>query len=476
MNMNQTKQNLSEWASEFLEERLSQAAATIRKPELASELRSKISDVVNSLPGSAAREVERFFDAARQHAATLADYIHPENSINTASINASGTLMLGGCGIPVALAMQHPLLFHATHQNATARNSVQRALQTASIKLTGHHVLAADSIEAAIVAVAKSERGTEIFVVPRSQAIQLPSGISLPDLLRSANCKVVEVGSVDGWSPESVRSELKDDLEKCGLVTADRIVDGTVGEPVVSEPPNDTVAGLRRLMHVAPYVAPYVAPRALDDLVNPAIPTLQQRSRDVLLITSGDGLLGGPALGLIFGESTCLQPISQSRDWCWLQADLTAQATMILALQIWIDGAAPEGSILAMLETKHANLVDRAMRIKNRLEQAGYQATVCSEQVVARLWPGASWSLPSVEIEIRPAADSNESVEALAKRLNQSNPMLLCKTTGDGVVINLRWVAPALDAKLAKVVTAGCDEMTTIPAGDGQPDICAIED
>ncbi|WP_417746131.1 hypothetical protein [Rosistilla oblonga] len=454
--MNQPKQNLSEWASEFLEERLSQAAATMRKPELVNDLKLKIGDVMNHLPRSAAREVERLLDAARQHAAALADLIHPDNSINTASINASGTLFSGDCGVPSSVAVQHPLMFHATHQNQTARKGVQRALQTVAMKLSGQHALAADSVEAAIVAVAKAERPSVKIVVPRCQAIGLPSGISLPDLLRSAGCEVIEVGTVDGWSVDGLRRELGDDLGHCALVTADRIVDGAVRDPNPDGRPNQIMPELRRLMHVTSYVAP----RSLEELVQPCLMTLQEACRDTLLVTGGDGLLGGPPLGMLFGDNARLQEITQTRDWCWLQADLTSQATMTLAMNSWGDGPAPEGSLLAMLETTHANLIDRAMRLKNRLEQAGYQATVRSDEVEARLWPVGNWTLPTVEIAIQRAADAEESAEEFADRLKRSRPMLLAKSSGETLVIDLRWVAPALDAKLAKTIIGTCESPT----------------
>ncbi|QDV69194.1 selenocysteine synthase [Rosistilla carotiformis] len=461
--MNLPKQNLSEWASEFLEERLSQAAATIRKPELANELRTKIGDVLNILPGAAAREVERLLEIAKQHAASLAERIHPENSINTVSINASGTLMLGGCGVPASAAVQHPLMFHATHQNQLAGKAVHRALQTVAMSLSGQHILVADSMEAAIVAVAKAAQPTVKILVPRCQAIELPSGISLPDLLRSAGRTVIEVGSVDGWSIDSVLAELRDEASSSVLVTADRIVDGVVGDAAATGRTGQTMPDIRHLLHVAPYVAP----RPLDNLVQPALPTLKQRCHDGVLITAGDGLLGGPALGLILGDNSRLQQIAQTRDWCWLQADLTAQATMILAMQTWVDGPVPEGSILAMLETTHANLVDRGIRLKNRLELAGYHVTVNSDQVSARLWPTGRWALPSVELEIRRGSDASESSEAFAQRLETSRPLLFCKTLGDATVVDLRWVAPALDATLAKVII-GTSE--TPPADPPSPE------
>lgn len=452
--------NLSEWASEFLEERLSQAAATIRKPEqLGGELRSKLSEVINHLPGSAAREVERFLDAARQHAVALSDHLQSHNSINTASINASGTLMHVGCGVPVSLAFQHPLLFHATHQNETARKSVQRSLQTVAMKVSGRAVLAADSLEAAIVSVAKSEPETRKFIIPRCQAIQLPSGISLPDLLRSAGRTVIEVGSVEGWSIDGVRSELQDELSSCVLVTADRIVDGQIAEPFGSGDAAQGKSDIRRLMHVSRFIAPC----DVNDLIAAPLPTLQHHSPDVLLLAPGDGLLGGPALGLIFGDKSRLQQISQSRDWCWLQADLTSQSSMILALETWADRATPEGSVLAMLETTHANLSDRAARLKNRLELAGFQVEIRSEDVNARLWQVGPWKIPSVELEVQPAADSNESTDAFVARLKHSNPLVMFKAEGTGVVLDLRWVAAALDAKLAKTIIGRVEQPVAVP-------------
>src|SRR5690606_20690393 len=119
----------------------------------------------------------------------------------------------------------------------------------------------------------------------------------------------------------------------------------TTCEPLKTSPPQES--GLHRIMHVSMHAAPM----SLDNILNSPLPTLRQCSDGTLLVTAGDGMLGGPEAGLVFGDSKTLHPIAQSRDWGWLRADLTSTAAMVIAMRTWANEPSPEGSIRAMLET-----------------------------------------------------------------------------------------------------------------------------
>ncbi|MEZ6086701.1 MAG: hypothetical protein R3C05_01445 [Pirellulaceae bacterium] len=415
-----------------------------------AEVKARLSEAIEKLPGSAAREVDWLLAMAKQHAVSFATGWDAEDSLQIAAINASGVLMHPDCRptIPVHLPQQTGGFQAVNHQPEVA-SSVHRAIHTSAIKLAGQPALVAHNIESALIAATLAQRSVSQWIVPRCHSISLPSGISLPDLLRSVGHRVIEVGSVDGWSSASIRNEVREPADNYALITAQRVGDASDSNDLKRI--KAEAGDVRHSLHVAIAAAPI----ELHEWITFPPPTLRELCEQTMLITSGSGLLSGPPAGLIFAAESELDTIAQSSAWSWLQAELDALVSMALAMRCWTEEPFPEASVISMLETKHANLRDRGVRLRNRLEQGGLEANVIEDGKPASLWGNGRWTLPSVQVQIRGGA---ESVEALHRRLLTTRPIVLANRDDDSLTLDLRWVPAELDGILARRVIGGTAE------------------
>lgn len=459
--MNQPIKNLSSWAGSFLDQQLTRAAQALRKPELAEEYKSKINEFIGSLPESASAEFDRLLAVARQNATYFTDLVNPEKSVDLAVINASGVLMHPHAHVPARTA-QAPLAFSATWEHPEAAAAVDRALQEQAAQCAHSGALVAANIEAAIVAIIKSHPHIRTLVVPRCCAITLPSGVSLTDLVRSTHRKVVEIGSVDGWSPDLLPARLGQHDQSYGLITADR-PEGDVG--CVADSNSDSHRGIgkllelnesspmQHLMHVSLYTGPSVA----TQLIQPELPSLESLAKDTALVTAGDQLLGGPEVGVIFAKQELRDTISHGLPWRWLRASLPQTASLAMAMQTWNDEDRGEATLPALLETSHTNLLARAGRLKIRIESDERTVTLLEHQVKAPIWNRGPWHSPSVKLQITQSAVLTQE---LVRRLRRSRPRVLIAPQSDeqNVVLDLRWVAPSFDSVLARLLETPRDE------------------
>ncbi len=165
-----------------------------------------------------------------------------------------------------------------------------------------------------------------------------------------------------------------------------------------------------------------------------------------LVITSGDGVLGGPPCGLIIGRRAAVDNICSSQAWPALEASIATKAIMAYTLET-LQGNSPESlPVIAMLKTREENLRSRSERLATRMSA---HESIVSCQVTdesARLTASGPWRLGSRQLRLR---RRGKNALQWAEQLATDVPAVLAEIVDDSLVIDLRWVQPSDDAALA---------------------------
>jgi L-seryl-tRNA(Ser) seleniumtransferase len=275
----------------------------------------------------------------------------------------------------------------------------------------------------AVSALAKP--GMEVLV-SRGELVEIGGGFRIPEVIGQTGARLIEVGTTN-------RTRIGDYFGARGERTAAILrvhqsnfqMRGFVGRPTLGElaslgvPVIDDL-GSGALAHELPPLA--------------AEPTARQSLRDgaSLVCFSGDKLLGGPQAGILLGGTEAIAACRTSPLARALRIDKLCLAALEATLLLHRDPALArmEIPVLAMLDQRPQDLGRRA----GRIAEATRGRVVCG---VARVGGGA---LPLLELEGPAVAldDGEGDPQALARRLREGEPAMLCRIHDGAVLLDPR--------------------------------------
>jgi L-seryl-tRNA(Ser) seleniumtransferase len=174
-----------------------------------------------------------------------------------------------------------------------------------------------------------------------------------------------------------------------------------------------------------------------------------------LVLLRGDGLVGGPACGILAGDRDIVRKIADQPLFPAWQLDARRSAALAATLECHLDRSPvkPTLPLIELLTTPLENLRNRAERLAAQLAAAD---GIRSAEVVSLLShcdgrPTPAHALRSFGVTLRPA---NGDVTALERRLISAPEPIIGRTETDCLVLDLRTVLPRHDQAVVRALAS----------------------
>ena len=322
-----------------------------------------------------------------------------------------------------------------------------RAVEEHLMALTGaEDALVVNNNAAAVaLAVGLAGRGRGV-VIARGELVEIGGGVRIPEIIRRAGLRLVEVGTTN-------RTRLADYEEvlaagKAALVLRVHASNFRM-EGFVEGPDLAALAALAD-HHGVPLVDDLGSGALLDTatfgLAHEPMPSERLATGADLVTFSGDKLVGGPQAGLIAGRADLVERMRRDPLARAMRPDKVTLAALAATLRLYRAGLAQaEIPVWRMIATPVAALEARARALASELP--GTVATALETTIGGGSLPGQvlpSWGL----------ALERSSAERLLARLRQGEPAVIGRIEDGAVRLDLRTVSSADDERLATAVRA----------------------
>ncbi|MFL5749587.1 MAG: L-seryl-tRNA(Sec) selenium transferase [Chloroflexota bacterium] len=374
-----------------------------------------------------------------------------------AVINATGVIVHTNLGrapwpavaLRAAAGAANGYLLLELDEETGRRGARFRQAEDHLIALTGaEDALVTNNNAAALaLAVGLAGRGRGV-AVSRGELVEIGGGVRIPEIVRRAGARLVEVGTTNRTRVSDFAAPLEDGLARVVL----RVHPSNFRQEGFTETPD--AGELASLAHEHGAII-------IDDLGSGALlaterfglahePTPSERlaaGSDVVTF-SGDKLVGGPQAGLIVGGVDLVSRMRRDPLARATRPDKVTLAAVAATLGLYVAGRAEaEIPVWRMIGAGIDGLRERAQRAAAAVGQAAEvidtEATVGGGSL-----PGET--LPSAGIAIAAA----RRPDALAAALRRGKPAVIGRIHAGRVVLDLRTVEPDRDSELIAAVGA----------------------
>ena len=383
----------------------------------------------------------------------------------TAVINATGVVVhtnLGRAAWPRAaieaarLAAEGSILLEM--DRATGRRGPRsRAAEEHLIALTGAEdaLVVTNNAAAIALAVGLAGRGGGV-AVSRGELVEIGGGVRIPDILRRAGVRLVEVGTTNRTRVADFEAALADPKARIRAVLrvhpSNFVQSGFVETPASA--PLAAAAHRHGAIVLDDLGSGALLPTERVGLAHEPMPRERLAAGADIVTFSGDKLVGGPQAGLIVGRHDLIARLRKDPLARAMRPDKTILAAVAATLALYRGGhAAAEIPVWQMLSTPIETLRRRATALVSALPDGAagiveLQATVGGGSV-----PGETLA----SIGIAPATASGRDAADLVAHLRTHEPCVIARIERDLVVLDLRTVAPHDDAALAAALAGAID-------------------
>jgi L-seryl-tRNA(Ser) seleniumtransferase len=369
-------------------------------------------------------------------------------------INATGVIVHTNLGRAVwpsvaidaaRAAAGEPLLLELDRDTGR-RGRRYRAAEELLIALTGAEDALVTNNNAAAVALAVGLAGRGRGVaVSRGELVEIGGGVRIPDIVRRAGAKLVEVGTTNRTRAEDFAEPLSDG--RASLVL--RVHRSNFAMTGFTEDPDS--AALVALVHAAGAIlVDDLGSGALLDtarygLAHEPMPAERLAAGADIVTFSGDKLVGGPQAGLIVGRADLIARIRKDPLARAMRPDKVTLAAVAATLGLYRAGrATTDIPVWRAIATPAAELRARASVLAAAVPGATIRKL--ESTVGGGSLPGET--MPSWGIAV--AAPANRLLAALRR----GTPAIVARIADGSVVLDLRTVEPARDGDLAAAIRA----------------------
>lgn len=320
----------------------------------------------------------------------------------------------------VAQAMRSPVTLEYDLDGA-GRGHRDRALADLLCQLTGAEdaCIVNNNAAAVLLMLAATAEGREV-VVSRGELVEIGGAFRIPDVMRQAGCRLVEVGTTN-------RTHLKDYRQAVSENTALLMKVHTSNYHIEGFTKSVDEAGLAALGHEldVPVIADLGSGSLIDlshyGLPKEPMPQALIAAGVSLVSFSGDKLLGGPQAGIIVGKKALIDRLQAHPLKRALRADKMTLAALEATLRLYLrpDTLAQQLPTLRLLTRSAEDISAQAQRLLPAL-QARYaqeftvQAMSCLSQIGSGSLPVDR--LPGAALAFTPVDGRGGRLNALAQR------------------------------------------------------------
>ena len=292
---------------------------------------------------------------------------------------------------------------------------------------------------AALVLAATALAAGREIIVSRGELIEIGDGFRLPDLLQSTGARIREVGTTNRTVLDDYR----------------RVICADTAFVLKVHPSNYLIEGFTASVSVGELVSLGVL--VVGDIgsgllrpspVLPGEPDADSwlRAGAGLVTASGDKLLGGPQAGLVLGQPETVTRLARHP----LARALRVDKLTLAALEATLTG--PAAPVAQALAASPSSIRQRAEVQAERISAAGVDCLAVATAAVVGGGGGPGVTLPSaaLSVPVQLAADLRSG--AAVRRGDV--PAVVGRIEGGRLLLDLRAVAPADDARLAAAVLA----------------------
>lgn len=370
-------------------------------------------------------------------------------------INATGVLIHTNLGrAPWASSVAHLSTALAAHyallelDRATGRRGPRaRIAEDHLVALTGAEDAFVTNNNAAAVALAVGLVGRGGIAVSRGELVEIGGGVRIPDIIRRAGAKLVEVGTTNRTRVADFEASLADGHARAVL----RVHPSNFAIQGFTEAPDPIELAALAHRHGAIVIDDLGSGALLDTaaygLAHEPMPGERLAAGSDVVTFSGDKLVGGPQAGLVVGRADLIARMRRDPLARAMRPDKSTMAGVALTLGLYRSGrAVREIPVWRMLAMPVADVQQRATAMADAIGDGATTVDLLATVGGGSL-PGET--LPSAGIELR-----RSKASALLGALRDGEPPLIGRIERGHVVLDLRTVEPSEDATVIAAVQA----------------------
>jgi L-seryl-tRNA(Ser) seleniumtransferase len=295
-------------------------------------------------------------------------------------------------------------------------------------------------------------------LISRGELIEIGGAFRMPDIMKTAGCRLVEVGTTNRTHPRDFEHALSESGARAGLVMKAHWSNYAI-TGFTAAVDDATLAKIAHA-HGVPYLVDLGA-GALIDLSKYGLPRepLPQESlaagADVVTF-SGDKLLGGPQCGILVGTRAAITKIKKHPLKRALRCSKLTLAALEATLRIYVSAhRLPERlPVLALLTRDAADIRAACERMLPLFaafagDRFGARVADCASQIGSGSLPVERLASAAVVLSPAGAKGAGRALEALAQRL-RALPVPVVGRIGDNALwLDCRTLLAADEATLA---------------------------
>ncbi|MFL5756441.1 MAG: L-seryl-tRNA(Sec) selenium transferase [Chloroflexota bacterium] len=370
-------------------------------------------------------------------------------------INATGVIIHTNLGrarwphaaIEAATAAAASELFLELDPETGRRGRRYREAEDHLIALTGADDALVVNNNAAAVALAVGLARRGVVAVSRGELIEIGGGVRIPDIVRRAGARLVEVGTTNRTRVADFDEVLRDGRVRVVLRVhrSNFRLEGFTEDPDAEDLAH--VAHAHEAIVVDDLGSGALLDTARYGLAHEPMPHERVAAGADIVTFSGDKLVGGPQAGLIAGRRDLVARLRRDPMARAMRPDKTTLAAVAATLALYRAGLATRD--IPVWREITASCADLQARAEALVARLGDRVTVVELEstVGGGSLPGET--LPSFGIAI-----SDRAPDRLLARLRQGDLAVVGRITADRVALDLRTVDPVADESLAAAIAA----------------------